>query len=325
MLQPSTKRPTNLRLLTTPVLGLAVLVSAGNASAAWRGDFETGDLSQWSYVLTDAGFSVVTEPVLEGGHSAKIAIDGTHLWSNGLNRVELQRKPDAGAEGSEVYFGWSLYLPEALTNDDHQIGYWESDQSYKQVMSLHARGQDLTFNTNLPGYKEHWKGTGRLTPGTWHRVVYRVFWSAAPEMGKVSLYFDNELVVDQVAARTYVDNPAFVQVGILRTTIDKTEVMLLDDAREGAALSDVMDGMPIIGTSAPSATDSSPAPTTTDTATPPTTPAATTTPPAGSATAPATKGDSDSSSCGVAHARGPRGAAWFLLAAGLLLARVRRR
>ncbi len=49
------------------------------------------------------------------------------LWPNGLNRVELQHKPEAAteAEGSEGYYGWSLYLLAALSGalrEEHPRG-----------------------------------------------------------------------------------------------------------------------------------------------------------------------------------------------------------
>ncbi len=206
----------------------------------WEGDFETGDLTQWSYLLNEEGLSVVTDPVQSGVSAGKIEIGSENLWSNGLNRVEFQRKPRAEliAEGGAVYFGWSIYLPEILSVDDHQIGYWETDVTYQQVMSLHARGADLSFNTNSP-YQVHWEGNGLLTAGQWHRIVYHVAWSADAAGGHVSLWFDGEKVVDEASAATYRGNPAFIQLGILRDTIDQVETMYVDDALEGTTFEDV--------------------------------------------------------------------------------------
>ena len=222
-------------------LGL-VLTSTGvaRANVTWRGDMETGSLGQWSYQLNPEGLSVADDIVLLGKHAAKVRITRENLWSNGLNRVELQRKPapELTRNGSQLYFGWSLYVPSALSADDHQLGYWETQDSFVQVMSLHAQGQDLSFRTNQPA-QEHWRGAGRLTPGVWHRVVFHVVWADQAEVGKVSLWFDGERVVDNVNARTYIDNPAFIQVGILRDTIDAVETLYLDEALEGSSYDDV--------------------------------------------------------------------------------------
>jgi hypothetical protein len=217
-------------------LALTASAPAAFAQSSWQGDFETGALDQWSYLLNEAGLSVVQEPVLLGSNAGQVRISDQDLWSNNLNRVELQRKPQANkiAEGSEIFFGWSLYLPEALTTDDHQLGYWETEETYQQVMSLHARGQDLSFNTNSP-YAQHWQGTGRLTPGVWHRVVFHIKWASDAAQGEVNLWFDGEKVVDAVKVRTYLQHPAFVQLGILRDTIAKVETLFIDEALEGSS------------------------------------------------------------------------------------------
>lgn len=229
------------RLQATSAL-VACVASPATAAATetWRGDMETGNLGQWSYQLNAEGLSVVDDVVFQGEHAAKVEITPERLWSNGLNRVELQRKPatELTRNGTEVYFGWSLYVPTALTDADHQLGYWETEQTFAQVMSLHARGKNLSFNTNQPA-KEHWRGEGRLTPGQWHRVVYHVVWSDKADSGKVSLWFDGEKVVDNATARTYLDQPAFIQIGILRDTIDDEETLYLDEAFEGSSFDDV--------------------------------------------------------------------------------------
>ena len=226
-----------------------LLWSAGTARATetWRGDMETGDLGQWSYQLNGEGLSVTDDIVFHGAHAARVRITPENLWSNGLNRVELQRKPapELTRNGSQIYFGWSLYLPAALSSDDHQLGYWETEETYVQVMSLHAQGTDLSFRTNQPA-REHWRGTGRLTPGVWHRVIFHVSWADQADTGKVSLWFDGEKVVDNVSARTFLDKPAFIQVGILRTTIQTVETLYLDEAFEGSSYDDValLNGVP---------------------------------------------------------------------------------
>jgi len=226
--------------VASAVAALAASPALAGATETWRGDMETGNLSQWSFQLNGEGLSVVDDVVLYGKHAAKVEITADDLWSNGLNRVELQRKPapELTRNGTEAYFGWSLYLPKALTEADHQLGYWETQQTYTQVMSLHARGTNLSFSTSQPAI-EHWRGEGRLTPGRWHRVVYHVVWSDQADSGKVSLWFDAEKVVDNAAARTYLDQPAFIQIGILRDTIDDQETLYLDEAFEGSSFDDV--------------------------------------------------------------------------------------
>jgi MYXO-CTERM domain-containing protein len=235
--------PKLVSLIALPVL----LSSVAHAAPIFHGDFETGDLTQWGYLLNEEGLSVAMDPVADGTHSGKVTITKDNLWSNGLNRVEVQYKPPAanGGEGAEAFYGYSFYLPEALSTDNHQILYWETDQTYQQVMHVAIEGQNMYFATQKPSFTKQWEAAGAATPGRWHRLVMRIKWSADAATGEVDLYFDGTKVVNAAKAQTYLGNLAFVQHGILRQpTSDKVEVMYMDDARFGTTLDDVMSTVP---------------------------------------------------------------------------------
>jgi hypothetical protein len=204
-------------------------------SPRWRGDLETGDLSQWSYLLNPRGVSVVDAPVLEGRHAARVEIEPTDLWPNGLNRVELQHKPPPTAlvEGQHSCFAWSFLVPAALSEARHQIGYWESYPSYQQIMSFEVRGQTIRFVTRLPSERIHWTAPAAITPNVWHRLALCARWSADISVGSVDVWFDGRPVVVHGGARTLWDHPNLVQLGILRDVPADTERMFLDAALEG--------------------------------------------------------------------------------------------
>lgn len=212
----------------------------------WRGDMETGNLSQWSYLLNARGLSVVAAPVADGKHAARVEIQPKDLWPNGLNRVELEHKPIAEnvAEGRETYFAWSLFLPAELSPSRHQIGYWESYPSYRQLMAFEARGRALAFVTRLPAEQTHWTASDALTPNVWHRIVMHVWWSTDPAKGSVDVFFDGSPVVVHAAARTLWDDPNFVHVGLLRDQPEPAEVMFIDAAVEGPSLASVWNAGP---------------------------------------------------------------------------------
>ncbi len=219
------------------------------AELIFHGDFETGDLSQWTYLLDPQGLSVADSPVNEGKHSGKVVITKNELWKNGLNRVEVQYGPANRyvAEGAELYYGYSFYLPEALTGDTHQIFYWETYNSYLPVMQLSAEGQKLRFVTRKPDLKVHWEADGMATPGKWHRVAIHIKWSSDPVVGAVDLWFDGQQVVTGGKAQTFLGDPAFVQHGLLRDPIDKVETLYMDDARLGTTLADVQPSLGLSG------------------------------------------------------------------------------
>jgi hypothetical protein len=200
----------------------------------WRGDFETGNLAQWSYLLNPRGLSVVDSPAAQGRHAVRVEITERDLWPNGLNRVEVQYKPPPTtlAEGRRSCFAWRFYLPAPLSEARHQIGYWESYPSYKQIMSFEVRGQTIAFVTRMPSERVHWTAPGAVTAKVWHQLATCATWSTDPAVGLVDVWFDGKQVVARGAARTLWDNPNFVQLGLLRDTPDGTEVMFLDDAIE---------------------------------------------------------------------------------------------
>src|SRR4029450_5317695 len=115
--------PNQIRL---SFLAATVLLSATPVSAEviWRGDFETSNTEQWQGTATTSdSVKVVTDPVRAGKHAA--LIDGTTAAGRGTrDRIEFQHQPQppGTAEGTERYFGWSVFLPKKLTDDTHSVG-----------------------------------------------------------------------------------------------------------------------------------------------------------------------------------------------------------
>lgn len=229
-------------------LGVTTLVTTfirpAGAEVLFRGDLETGDLSQWDYLLKEEGLSVVTEPVAQGKYAAKVTITKNELWTNGLNRVEVQHQPDDAylTEGKEVYYAFSFFLPQTLTGDNHQLLYFETKETYEQVLQLAVEGEHVRFATQKPAWKVHWEADGKVTAGKWHRVAIHVKWAASADAGQVDLWFDGEQVVTAGKAQTFLGKAAFVQHGILRDTIEQVETLYFDDARAGTTLDDVLPG-----------------------------------------------------------------------------------
>jgi MYXO-CTERM domain-containing protein len=234
-----------------PLVALAVTPLSASAAVLWTGDVETGDLSQFDSVLngTINGTDYATaaqDITLEGQYAVRIELHNDAIWpGNMLRRVEVHHSPDPSrtAEGATTCLGWSLYLPEALPADPgHSLGYWESNNSYQQMMAFNANGQNLRFITQQPNYTEHWSADGVLTPGEWHRIAMCVLWSEDPGVGTVDVWFDGEQVVTAASAKTLADgNAHFAQMGLLRSNVDIPEVpvIYLDYVLEGDTIEDV--------------------------------------------------------------------------------------
>jgi hypothetical protein len=238
--------------LLAAALALAAFAAAPPARSAqvWVGDIETGDLSQWSGTLFGEHITVVQSPVLQGSYAAQIQLTNDAVWQNGLKRVELNHSPGAArtAEGTELYFAWSFYLPETLPTDpSQQIGYWESDNSYQQMMAFNVMGEHIQFITQKPQYKVQWEADGKVTAAAWHRIAMRVKWSKDPAQGSIDVWFDGEKVVTGVAAQTLADDNAhFTQIGLLRGKVEFQDapILLIDDAVEGDSETDVHPALP---------------------------------------------------------------------------------
>jgi hypothetical protein len=223
----------------------------------WRGDFETGDISQWNELLnatntTPPRVTIVGAPVRAGTHAGRIEVRNDNLWSNGLNRVELGHHPDpATFEGSDRYYAWSMMVPPDGTWDarEKQIGYWEADVIYRQVMSFVVSGPDVRLVTRLPRDIVRWNGAGALTRGAWHDFVLHVRWSTDAAVGFVELWFDGRHVVERTSVATMLRDERgaakanFLHLGIFRgppPSPPTTEVLYIDAAAEATALGDVL-------------------------------------------------------------------------------------
>ena len=219
---------------------LPLLLAAAPTEVIWRGDFETGNLEQWKGAPKSDGVKVVQDIVREGKYALRI--DGSNAAKRGaLDRIEFQHQPlpPGTAEGTERYFGWSVYLPKKFTDTMHQVGYFETRNSWSQLMSFEAKGEDLKFSTRVP-YTLHWTGKGKLTAGRWHDFALHVLWSRDPAKGYVEVWFDGEKVVPLAKTATLRDeNVAFFQLGFMRETSDVPESIVIDHIVEATTLKDV--------------------------------------------------------------------------------------
>ncbi len=220
-------------LLVLPAIPVA-------AEVIWRGDFETGTTEQWKGAPKSDGVKIVTEPVREGKYAVRI--DGTNAARRGdLDRIEFQHqpKPPGTAEGTERYFGWSVFVPKKLVDGHHSMGYFETRNSWTQLMAFEANGEDIKYSTRVP-YKLHWTGKGKLTPGRWHDFAVHVLWSRDPKKGFVEVWFDGEQVVPKTFTATLRDeNVAFFQLGLFRQTSETPESIVIDHIVEATTLEEV--------------------------------------------------------------------------------------
>lgn len=203
------------------------------ASVLWKGDFETGNLSQWSFKFLEKQLKVVGSPVRDGKFALELA-----AVNNG-DRVEVQNGSASATNGTERYYAWSVMAPKALGPNEHQTGYFESKNSYNQIMVFVIKGADVSLDTRFPGSQRRWTAKGKFTPGVWHDFVFHVKWSQDAAVGLIELWFDGQKAFDPIQLPTLADkNDAFFQVGFLSGQAG--EVLYVDEARVATDLADVM-------------------------------------------------------------------------------------
>ncbi|MBI5547711.1 MAG: heparin lyase I family protein, partial [Deltaproteobacteria bacterium] len=89
------------------LLVLLSMPSLANATELWRGDFETGDLSQWSrsQQVSSDRLRVVSSPTRQGRHALRVEVrQGDDPINASGNRAELVQMTNE-AEGDERYYG----------------------------------------------------------------------------------------------------------------------------------------------------------------------------------------------------------------------------
>src|SRR5262245_34160415 len=100
--------------------GTLLIAPETRATVLWRGDFETGNLGQWSGTLNPRtgarqNITVVATPTRAGTHAAQLVVHPDDLWPNGHNRVELHQDGKQTGEGQTTYFSWYFQLPANIT------------------------------------------------------------------------------------------------------------------------------------------------------------------------------------------------------------------
>ena len=205
----------------------------------WSSDFSDPTLGEWSYQLNAQGIKVVNLDDDPSNPVARITIEGSedYLWNGQptLNRSELQHKPKGVAEGNMTTVKWRFMLPKLFTDSRHEFAYWESDASYQQIMRFNLSANRISFTDNSG--VTAWSNA-RLQANKWYSMQMNIKWSTDANAGQVSIFFDEELVLDKHNTKTLLDNEkAFIQFGILRDQQSTQETIYLDDVESFNTLS----------------------------------------------------------------------------------------
>ncbi len=226
---------------------LGILCVHTQASILWQGNFETGDQSQWSTAINLAGLSVITECAFDGKYSGKVRLTGddSFLWKGNkfLNRSEFHHRRAAGNtyEGKDTFFAFSFYLPKKFSEHKHELGYWESDKSWQQMLRFNIAGSELSFQESAT-QAVLWKLPQGAAPGQWHRIAMQIHWSTDPKIGSAEVWVNGAHMGKHFFKNLPTkDALMFTRIGILRTQEKAVEEILIDGAMETDNLTELLE------------------------------------------------------------------------------------
>lgn len=229
-------------LKLAPVLLLPAIASA---STVWKGDFETGDLSQWTRAQSVAAdrLQVVSDIRREGSKALKVTVrQGDNPISASGNRNEVVYLTEE-AQGSEYYYKWSTLFPSnyPIANTWQLFAQWHQEGCCgSPPLEFYVIGQQMYLRAGGGNGKIIWNGP--LVRGQWNDFVMHVKWSSNPKVGFVELYRNGKLVAPKTYAATQFGGERnYLKLGLYRdNSISQVGVVYHDGFAMGTTLDDVM-------------------------------------------------------------------------------------
>jgi uncharacterized protein (TIGR03382 family) len=227
-------------------LHIALLVPAiASAATVWKGDFETGNLSQWSRTQSVASdrLLVISDVVREGSYALKATVrQGDNPIGASGNRNEVVYLTEENP-GTEYYYKWSTLFPV----DYPSVNTWQLFAQWHQEgccgsppLEFYVVGEEMFMRVGGSSGRVLWSGP--LMRGHWNDFVLHVKWSSDPNEGFVEMYKDGELVIPKTMAATQFGGERnYLKLGLYRDdSISPVGVVYHDGFAMGTSLEDVM-------------------------------------------------------------------------------------
>lgn len=227
----------------------------------WKGDFSTGDLSQWpNHHLSNASLVYTQQSVVRSGYTYACRFEQRpgQEW-NGSERQEIH----AGAANTDVYpgnvqwYAWSGYFPSDFSAQSWFIftQFRHTGPGGNPPLAFHidpgtmdckvgAKGGTYTYSPNSSQYTKN-LGTFPLTRGKWTDFKLHVKWHYDPSIGYVEFWRDGELVIPKTfCANEFITDGvpegAYLKQGIYRGSASNTNIVYLTGTVSGSTEADVV-------------------------------------------------------------------------------------
>jgi len=227
----------------------ALLTLSAQAAVVWRGDFETGDRSQYyaAQMVSADRLAVVPSPVVQGKYALKVTVkNGDDPINSSGNRNELVYKGYEAA-GSEYFYRWRTMFAADYPNYDSWalFAQWHHDSSAggSPPISFYTVGNEIRLQVGGSSDQVVW--TTPLVRGVWHDFVFHVRW-APDSRGFVELYYNGKLVLPKTyRANQFGSALNYFKIGLYRDSeIVPTGVVYHDDVVQATTLEDLIPPAP---------------------------------------------------------------------------------
>ena len=222
------------------ILPLAILLfvsSTARAEVLFRGDFETGDRSQWSELegLTQR-ITVVSSPVGQGRFASRVELVHGDYANSGCRSELVRGTPET--EGTERFYAWSTMFDSSYPSaNSWQVftQFHHSGLGGSPPIEFDVYGEQVLLTT----HGDHTLWFAPLVRGVWHDFVLRVRWSSTD--GFIELWYDGAKVLSQTASQTlYPGETNYLKQGLYRdSSIVPTAAVFHDAMTVGTTLADV--------------------------------------------------------------------------------------
>jgi hypothetical protein len=208
-----------------------VCSSAVFAKVIWQGDFETGDISQWSKAQATGSdrLQIVTSPVNQGKYALRVLVrQGDNPIGASGNRNELlylSYEPP----GSEYYYRWqTMWDPSFPSVNTWQLftQWHHSGDNGSPPIEFYVYGDTIQLRINASTVV--WSTP--LERGKWHDFIFHVKWSPNSNEGFIELWFDGNIAIPKMNAATQFPGMTnYLKQGLYRNNIISQDGIVYHD------------------------------------------------------------------------------------------------